>query len=137
MVERTEEVVPGLAEAIEDRRIELELSPGDFAAKAGLTTQALRPIRAGYRRKYQDRLKFGVAAALGWTPESVDRLLRGEPPLLLTDRTAARQKGHSDSIDYNSRIARMPDHVRQTIDDLIDQFEAQEAGDPPRSRTTR
>lgn len=85
-----EEVVPGLAEAVEQRMAQLGLTPTTFAAATGrpgekpLTTQGLAPIRKGYRRDYQAKLKLGVCHALRWTPDSVDRLLRGEPPVELT-----------------------------------------------------
>lgn len=75
-----EEVVPGLGEAIEARRLELGLSPGQFAERADLTAQGLAPIRKGYRRNYQTKLKVGVARALGWPMDAVDRLLAGEDP---------------------------------------------------------
>src|SRR4051794_7135236 len=75
-----EQIVPGLKEAIEARMAELGLTPTKFARAAGLTLPGLAPIRRGARRNYQDKLKLGVCRALHWTPDSVDRLLRGEPP---------------------------------------------------------
>lgn len=81
MVEqRNSERVPGMAEAIEGRRLALGLSPGDFAEATGLTAQGLMAVRKGYRRQYQDKLKLGVARALQWPPDAIDRLLSGEDP---------------------------------------------------------
>jgi DNA-binding XRE family transcriptional regulator len=108
-----------MAEAIEARAMELGLTPGTFAESAGVTRQGLAPIRRGYRRQYQAKLKLGVARALAWPPDAIDRLMAGDDPATFERPTAGE-------VDYNSRIARMPEHVRRTIDDLIDQFEAQE-----------
>lgn len=79
----TDEVVPGMAEAIEARRKELNLSPGQFAKDAGVTPQGLRAVRRGFRRNYQHKLKVGVARALRWQDDSIDRLLAGDPPVEL------------------------------------------------------
>lgn len=70
--------VPGMAEAIEQRRLERQLSPGDFAEAAGLTRQGLVPVRRGKRRDYQAKVRHGVARALAWPADWYDRLLAGE-----------------------------------------------------------
>lgn len=74
----TEETVPGMAEAIEDRRQMLHLSPSDFARVAGVSLQGLVPVRAGARRKYQAKVRNGVARALQWPVDWYDRLIEGE-----------------------------------------------------------
>lgn len=73
--------VPGMAAAVEKRRKDLRLSPGAFADAAGLTRQALAPVRAGLRRGYQDVTINGVAEALRWERDWYDRLLAGKKPL--------------------------------------------------------
>lgn len=85
----SDEVVPGMAEAIERRRRELGLSPGDFATAAGLTRQGLDPVRKGYRRAYQDKVRLGVARALAWPLDAIDRLLAGEDPATFAHTTHA------------------------------------------------
>ena len=75
--------MPGLAEAIESRMREVGiLGPSALAQQAGVTVPGLAPLRRGERRAYQDRRKVSVCAALGWTPDSIDRLLRGDRPEL-------------------------------------------------------
>lgn len=69
-----------MAEAIEQRRVELHLSPGRFARESGLTPAGLLPIRRGYRRNYADDTKTGVARALHWPWDAIDRLMAGESP---------------------------------------------------------
>lgn len=80
----TNDLVPGMVEAIERRRVQLGLGPGEFARAAGITPQGLAPVRAGKRRAYMDKVRFGVARALAWEPDAIDRLLRGEDPVEIT-----------------------------------------------------
>ena len=87
MADEDEEVVPGLAEAIEARRIERRLTPGAFAKEAGLSAPGLAPLRKGYRRNYSDKVKLGVCHALAWSSDSIDRLMRGEPPVVTVNLT--------------------------------------------------
>ncbi len=79
-----------LGNAIEARRKQLGLSPTDLANAAGVTLQGLVPLRKGVVKTYQGRLTTGVCRALGWTPDSIDRLLAGlEPIELVTPLPAA------------------------------------------------
>lgn len=110
-----------MAQAVERRRLALDLSLGDFERISGLTRQGLLPVRNGVRKAYSEKTRRGVARALRWPIDWYDRLLAGEDPDTLADAVE-----RTDQVDYNSRIARMPEHVRRTIDDLIDRFEAQE-----------
>lgn len=78
------EVVPGLAAAIEARMTELRIDATALAERSGLSLQVLKQVRSGYRKEYQNRLKWPLCDALGWTPDSIDRLLRGEPAQIAT-----------------------------------------------------
>lgn len=42
--------------------------------------QGLAAVRRGYRREYQAKVRYGVAKALQWEPDALDRLMRGEDP---------------------------------------------------------
>ena len=76
-----ERIVPELADAIEGRRRQLGLSVGQLARAADLTTEGLRPLRRGEARDYQERTVLNLCRALKWTPDSIDRVLRGESPV--------------------------------------------------------
>jgi len=78
-----DEVVPDMAEAIEARMAALKITPTDLAERTGLSLPGLAPVRKGYRRNYRAQLRWALCAALRWTPDSVDRLLRGEPAVEL------------------------------------------------------
>ena len=72
-----------LAEAVERRRKELGLTPNALAEATGLSLQALRNIRRGEIRQYQERLTFPLTQALGWSPDSIDRILAGGDPVVV------------------------------------------------------
>jgi hypothetical protein len=78
------ELVTGMGEAVEARRVELGLTITEFVRRTGLTDAGVMPVRKGYRRNYQDRVKLGVARALEWPNDALDRLMAGEDPATLT-----------------------------------------------------
>jgi len=99
--------VPGMAEAIEARRIVVGLTPGRFAAAAGLTSQGLMPVRRGLRRRYQDKVKLGVARALAWPPDALDRLMAGEDPATF-DEEPTPPGGVRDGADIEPLVYTKP-----------------------------
>ena len=72
--------VPGMAEAVEDRRRELGLTIGKLAEAAGLTRPGLDPVRRGDRKAYEDRTVFGIARALRWRSDWYAWLVDGGDP---------------------------------------------------------
>lgn len=78
------ESVPGMAEAIERRRLDLGLTKGELAERAEVTRQGLDPVRRGERRDYNDRTIIGVARALRWEVDWYARLCDGREPVEAT-----------------------------------------------------
>jgi transcriptional regulator with XRE-family HTH domain len=68
-----------LADAIKARRLEKGWNVQRFVEETGITRQGLQPLLRGEVRNYQDRLTLAVTKALDWTPDSIERLMRGEP----------------------------------------------------------
>lgn len=101
-----EETVPGMKEAIDARRAQRHLSPGEFAAAAGLTEQGLAPVRRGARRAYQDKVRRGVAVALAWPLDWYDRILAGQNPAKFPDTEHPNQP-LSDKDRINALEARV------------------------------
>lgn len=135
----TREIVPGMAEAIERRRKELGLSPGDLAEESGLSRTGIADMRKGYRKLYQDGPKLRVCRALQWTPDSIDRLLNGLPPIVaepsatpvpsgrtIEQRLAAIEEQLSRLADVPAGIAELLDSVR----DLLIERDADESQPP-------
>ncbi|HEX7276331.1 MAG TPA: hypothetical protein VF244_03070, partial [Acidimicrobiales bacterium] len=110
---QSEEVVPGLAEAIERRRIERGLTPGAFAEAAGVTPQGLVPLRKGYRRRYREKLKIGVCEALGWTADSIDLLLEGRLPVGATEYGVVLRGLNDGGFATRGEIQRLDEQIRE------------------------
>lgn len=136
------ETVAGMAEAIDARRQELGIaSIAEFERRTGITREGLKPLLAGERRRYQDRLKWPVCAALGWTADSIDRLLRGEPAQMAGVPELAATELSSLAASFRASV----EAIEQSLDGLWRQLEsveervaAQRAEDvqpAPRSRT--
>jgi transcriptional regulator with XRE-family HTH domain len=65
--------------AVGDQMVRLELGPYDLARKAGVDPDTVADFVNG-RRWPQTGTRAKIAQALGWTPETIDRLARGEAP---------------------------------------------------------
>lgn len=126
----TREIVPGMAEAIATQMRKRKLTPTTLAERTGLTVQGLAPLRRGERRAYQDRLKLPVAEALGWTPDSIDRLLAGEPPVELKPPSVV------GGLSFDAVVA----EVREAIAEIharLDRLEQRESSPPVGGRVGR
>lgn len=116
-----------VGEQIADRIDELNLLQVEVQRMAGISDKTLTGYMNGKPIKRPDKRR-GLCRALGWTDDSIARMLRGEKPMLREDQPRY-DVGDDHPTDYNSRIARMPEHVRKTIDDLIDGFERRRGED--------
>jgi transcriptional regulator with XRE-family HTH domain len=117
-VPESEDVVPGMAEAIEERRLERGLTLKAFANTAGVTPQGLVPLRKGYRRNYREKLKIGVCTALGWTADSIDLLLNGQPPVRATDYGVALAALDQMAPVTRADLERVRQELKQDLQDL-------------------
>lgn len=88
-------------------------SLAEVQRRAGVSGKTLTGYMAGRPIVRPDKMR-GLTDALEWPDDAIDRILAGEPPL--PDRTPVG----TYPTDYNSRIARMPEHVEQAINDIID-----------------
>ena len=75
-----------LGEAIRDRRRALGMSQLELAQAAGISEAMLRVIERARRTNVRPATLGAVARALGWTRDSVDRVLAGGDPVLDEDR---------------------------------------------------
>lgn len=100
----SDEVLPGLAEAIERRRLAVGLGKGHLASAAGLSREGLAPLLKGYRRAYNDSTIIGLARALRWEVDWYERLQHGEPP-------TEAEGSASEALD--ERLTRLEDEVRE------------------------
>lgn len=102
----SDEVVPGMAEEVEARRLALGLSPGDFARLAGLTDQGLQPVRSGFRRNYQTKTRVGFARALQLPVDALERLMAGEKMDTIAVGTPTPRPGPISPDEIQARLDR-------------------------------
>lgn len=56
-----------------------------------------RVIEKAGRSKYRDATLLGVCAALSWTPDSIDRILAGQPPRPLEESAPGVPESTTDA----------------------------------------
>jgi transcriptional regulator with XRE-family HTH domain len=124
---RDESVQDLLMNAIRERRQVLDISQSEAATAAGISLASWNKLENGRMPGAISRpTKRGVAQALGWTSDSVDRLLRGEGPVLV-------ESGSSTSTSFNidDRLAKLPKEkqasARAIVDAVLASIEAENA----------
>lgn len=70
-------------ETIRARRIALGLTQGEAAASGGIAGTTWNTVEVG-KSDGSDLVRAAIARALQWTPDSIDRLERGEDPVETT-----------------------------------------------------
>jgi hypothetical protein len=71
-----------VALAVRYRREQLGYGVDQLAAHVGVTADAWRTLEAGQRPSgFRKEQASTASAALGWTPDSLDRIVRGQRPL--------------------------------------------------------
>lgn len=72
-----------LADAVRQRIVELSINAAELARRAGVSAAYISVMLSGTEKTYRTMDAAKVSAALGWTPDSVQRVLRGEEPELV------------------------------------------------------
>lgn len=70
-----------VGQQVRSRRLALRLTQFQLATAAATSEPTVRALERGRRVSYMQSTITGVCAALGWTADSIDRLLRGDQPL--------------------------------------------------------
>lgn len=84
-----------VAERVRTRRDdELGLTQEQLAARAEVGTATIRLIETAGRKRYNRSTLRQVSQALGWTPDSIDRVARGDEPLLTEPSTPATDEAY-------------------------------------------
>lgn len=102
-----------VAAAIEQRRTELGLTVGQMVERSGVTAPALAPLRSGEKKRYNDATKFGLARALNWPRDAVDRLFAGDKPDESWDQPSPR--GASDVVVAILNDPQLDDQARRML----------------------
>lgn len=70
-----------LAERIRERRLELGLTQTQLARDAQASDRTIGALERAEQARYHAATLRSVAVALGWTPDSVERILAGDEPV--------------------------------------------------------
>lgn len=100
-----------VAEAIEARRIELGITSERLAQLADVSNSTIKNLRRSERAKYSETTLWNVGRALGWTNESLERIARGEEPILLVPEPVVIRRVDNgrpvvDVLDIDARLGR-------------------------------
>lgn len=87
------------------------LTKSAIVEQAGVDYRSFNKALAG--EPISPALRKRIAIGLGWTPDSIDRLLAGDEPQRAGNDVA-------DTTDLGSRIARLSPNAQQVIKDIID-----------------
>ena len=113
-----------LRDRVEARITHLGISPGELAEATGLSAPALANLRRGLVRDYSVRLKREVCRVLDWTPDSIDRLLRGQEPVVRS--VDATPSGGMASPAVSDEVLALFDAVTADLAALTERVEALE-----------
>ncbi len=104
------EIVGNLAEHMAARMAELGIdSVSELAKLAGVSREGLVPMVRGVRKQYQRRLTRPVCDALGWSHDSIERLLAGDPPVIASAPA-------TPLLDVDARLAQIDEKIDEVIE---------------------
>lgn len=133
---------PAVADAIRQRMRELGINQAELIRRSGVSDTTLRKALKGEPVKAVQK-RYDLARALGWTPDSIDRLTAGEEPveekgLYLTEAEAGEvERALTTATQLAAALDKLlatTEAMRARIKELEDQQdrEASDPGAPPR-----
>lgn len=105
--------------AIEQRIADRLLSKSEVIQASGVSDKTLNGYIAGEPIKRIDK-KRDLAKALGWTPDSIDRIYRGEDPIEVAGQP---------NVDIVGRVSRLEDRAER-IERLLDRMLLERGEEP-------
>ena len=75
---RTDATWQTLADAVRHRRLELGLTQQQVSERGAVSLPSVQNVERGLPHTYRDRTLIGLARALDWPLDAVDRILAGE-----------------------------------------------------------
>jgi transcriptional regulator with XRE-family HTH domain len=90
-----------VATQVRSRRNDRRMSQQELASAAGTTDRLIRSIEKAERTTYLRPTLRAVSEALGWSADSIDRILNGQTPIVLDapiDATPADLRAEVDRL---------------------------------------
>ena len=88
------------------------LTQQELAERAGVTDTTIRVLETARRTNFRSATLRAVSTAVGWTPDSAERVLRGGEP-------------RDEEPDFGDRLDRLESQLSQVLDMLRAQQERQ------------
>lgn len=109
-----------VASVVKRRRLALRLSQRGAAAAAGVSPTTWQSLEK-YHQPVNDHTKLGVATALRWHPEAIDRYLAGdlEPDELINGNGGNDAAAEPDGVFDPRIISSLSEESRKTIEHII------------------
>jgi transcriptional regulator with XRE-family HTH domain len=135
--------------AVKARRVALRLSQQDASAAGDLSLATWSNLERGRLGSLAHDTVIGVCRALGWSPDSIDRLLRGEDPVVLTtaegafrseSRATVQGAGATAQVAFSAepgvidRLREVPDRLdrlERMVEELLDAARPNPTEPPP------
>lgn len=121
----TDEALKRLASAVRQRRHELQLTQPELAAASGTTDRLIRGIELGESRDRHPATYRAISVALGWTGDSIDRILAGKDPVMAEDEP--------DADSARDEVLLRLDRLESLVRELLDRSEPHNNRDPAHS----
>lgn len=80
MVTKTRDPWADVGYQLTTRMAELGMTQGDLCDKTGLSRTTVRPFMNGTGKQVRDSTRAQISLAVGWTMDSIDRILQGQQP---------------------------------------------------------
>lgn len=106
-----------VAAAVERRRLALGLTQRQAAERGSVAIQTWNLIEGGGRTSYRALTIAGVCRALGWSDDSIDRILRGEEPEIVGTTVHVSD---SDSATFTESESIVIEELKRYVDARID-----------------
>jgi DNA-binding Xre family transcriptional regulator len=87
-----------VAKAVNDRMLDIHLGITELSTKAGISVITIRRVRQGKGASLHAQSLRKLSDALGWTPDSIQRIVNGQGPVV-SDQPADQTMALSGVID--------------------------------------
>ena len=116
-----------LARAVRDRRESLRLSQTEAATRAGLSVAVWSHVETMRSEAVRTRTARQMSEALGWTPDSIERLARGEEPVEAVPERPAVYASTADGAPLSERELAI---VKSAVTEALAQIKREQGGQP-------
>lgn len=113
--------------AIRERRMECGLSQERASDGGGLSLATWQGVEVGRIQSVRLSTAQAMARALGWTPDSIERLARGEEPV---EAATERPQAYASTADAGPLSERELAIVKSAVTEALAQIKREQGGQP-------